>query len=114
MNVTRIQFSCRNRTSHVLGSLLSQEHFDPEAPPDAASSLAIALGRGGARLSHSHQKQYIYVSQSLTLCARPPPLPPALRPLTFSLNACAALAAGSLSTELCRQPRFVLWTASRA
>ena len=30
-------------------------------------SLAIAGGRGGARLTHSHQRQYAYVLQSLSL-----------------------------------------------
>lgn len=30
-------------------------------------SLAIASGRGGARLSHSHSRQYCYVLQSLHL-----------------------------------------------
>ncbi|CAG9466202.1 unnamed protein product [Pedinophyceae sp. YPF-701] len=31
------------------------------------TSLAISSGRGGARLSHSHERQYNYVLQSLTL-----------------------------------------------
>jgi hypothetical protein len=30
-------------------------------------SLAITAGKGGARLSHGHDKQYQYVLQSLTL-----------------------------------------------
>lgn len=30
-------------------------------------SLAISGGRGGARLTHSHQRQYAYVLQSLSL-----------------------------------------------
>ena len=30
-------------------------------------SLAIAEGSGGSRLSHSHELQYYYVLQSLTL-----------------------------------------------
>jgi hypothetical protein len=46
---------------------LLQEFFDPNSCPDAGSSLAISMGRGGARLSHGHQKQYTYVLQSLTL-----------------------------------------------
>lgn len=38
--------------------------------PDAAepgASLAISGGLGGARLTHSHERQYHYVLQSLTL-----------------------------------------------
>ncbi|KAL4081405.1 hypothetical protein V8B97DRAFT_1863025 [Scleroderma yunnanense] len=34
---------------------------------DSKHSLAIHSGRGGARLSHDHAKQYAYVLQSLTL-----------------------------------------------
>lgn len=34
---------------------------------DSKSSLAIRSGKGGARLSHDHSKQYAYVLQSLTL-----------------------------------------------
>ena len=36
-------------------------------PTQAEPSLAIRSGRGGARLSHNHEKQYAYVLQSLTL-----------------------------------------------
>lgn len=50
------------------GPSTMQEFFDPDSCPDAGSSLAISMGRGGARLSHGHQKQYTYVLQSLTLC----------------------------------------------
>ncbi|KAF8525291.1 hypothetical protein JB92DRAFT_3244572 [Gautieria morchelliformis] len=42
-------------------------HFHPTRAPDAAHSLAIRSGKGGARLSHDHEKQYAYVQQSLTL-----------------------------------------------
>jgi Protein of unknown function (DUF2009) len=51
-----------------VGCQIVQEFFDPDSCPDAGSSLAISMGRGGARLSHGHQKQYTYVLQSLTLC----------------------------------------------
>jgi hypothetical protein len=34
---------------------------------DESTSLAIRSGKGGARLSHDHSKQYAYVLQSLTL-----------------------------------------------
>ena len=34
---------------------------------EAGMSLAISGGRGGARLTHSHQRQYAYVLQSLSL-----------------------------------------------
>lgn len=43
---------------------LLQEHFSPTRTPP---SLAIAVGKNGARLSHSHERQYYYVLQSLTL-----------------------------------------------
>ncbi|KAJ0400869.1 hypothetical protein ATCC90586_002571 [Pythium insidiosum] len=39
-------------------------HFSPD---DDASSLAIVSGHDGARLSHSHARQFHYVLQSLTL-----------------------------------------------
>ena len=41
--------------------------YHPHHPPDALSNLAINLGAGGARLSHSHERQYAFVLQSLTL-----------------------------------------------
>ena len=44
-----------------------KEHFHPNQPPDNKSSLAIRSGKGGARLSHDHSKQYAYVLQSLSL-----------------------------------------------
>jgi len=43
-----------------------KQWWDPAAH-DGEFSLAINFGRGGARLSHSHSKQYLYVLQSLTL-----------------------------------------------
>jgi hypothetical protein len=42
-------------------------HYDPSHITDKSLSLAIAAGQGGARLSHSHQRQYAYVDQSLSL-----------------------------------------------
>src|ERR1700683_5081068 len=44
-----------------------KEYFQPEQAKDSKSSLAIRSGKGGARLSHDHSKQYAYVLQSLTL-----------------------------------------------
>ncbi|KAG6843722.1 hypothetical protein H0H87_009341 [Tephrocybe sp. NHM501043] len=44
-----------------------KEHFHPTQATDSKRSLAIRSGRGGARLSHDHGKQYAYVLQSLTL-----------------------------------------------
>jgi len=41
-----------------------KKHFHPTNPHP---SLAIHAGKGGARLSHNHEKQYAYVLQSLTL-----------------------------------------------
>ena len=43
----------------MLGYLTSI--FDTETPIDAASSLAIAHGERGARLTHSHARQYAVV-----------------------------------------------------
>ncbi|TFK25939.1 hypothetical protein FA15DRAFT_667930 [Coprinopsis marcescibilis] len=44
-----------------------KQYFHPTQAKDPLSSLAIRSGRGGARLSHDHSKQYAYVLQSLTL-----------------------------------------------
>ncbi|EJF62276.1 hypothetical protein DICSQDRAFT_58739 [Dichomitus squalens LYAD-421 SS1] len=44
-----------------------KQYFHPNDPKDPKSSLAIKSGKGGARLTHDHQKQYAYVLQSLTL-----------------------------------------------
>lgn len=45
-----------------------KKFFDPDsAGTTPTESLAIRSGRGGARLSHDHSKQYSYVLQSLTL-----------------------------------------------
>ncbi|KAH6914775.1 hypothetical protein BKA70DRAFT_1510291 [Coprinopsis sp. MPI-PUGE-AT-0042] len=44
-----------------------KKFFHPTQSKDPLSSLAIRSGRGGARLSHDHSKQYAYVLQSLTL-----------------------------------------------
>ncbi|KAK9326208.1 hypothetical protein V1517DRAFT_70635 [Lipomyces orientalis] len=43
-----------------------QQYFHPEKI-EPEYTLAISYGRGGARLSHNHEKQYYYVNQSLTL-----------------------------------------------
>ncbi|KAH7923662.1 hypothetical protein BV22DRAFT_1036079 [Leucogyrophana mollusca] len=42
-------------------------YFHPTQAKDPKSSLAIRSGKGGARLSHDHAKQYAFVLQSLTL-----------------------------------------------
>eukprot|EP00927_Polykrikos_kofoidii_P029902 TRINITY_DN2578_c0_g1_i1.p1 TRINITY_DN2578_c0_g1~~TRINITY_DN2578_c0_g1_i1.p1 ORF type:complete len:618 (-),score=106.73 TRINITY_DN2578_c0_g1_i1:36-1829(-) len=44
-----------------------KEYFDPVNPGPAGCSLAIEEGVAGARLSHSHQRQYTFVLQSMTL-----------------------------------------------
>ena len=44
-----------------------KQYFHPTHPENSKSSLAIKMGKGGARLTHDHQKQYAYVLQSLTL-----------------------------------------------
>jgi hypothetical protein len=46
------------------------DYFHKYFKPDEAEpgcSLAISSGREGARLSHTHERQYHYVLQSLTL-----------------------------------------------
>ncbi|KAK9476668.1 hypothetical protein V1514DRAFT_336244 [Lipomyces japonicus] len=43
-----------------------QQNFNPEKA-EGEYALGISYGRGGARLSHNHEKQYYYVNQSLTL-----------------------------------------------
>lgn len=40
--------------------LAVQENFDPKSFDDDTGSLAISMGRNGARLSHNHQKQFVY------------------------------------------------------
>jgi len=42
-------------------------YFNPHRCDDAISNLSISAGKGGARLTHSHERQYGYVLQSLTL-----------------------------------------------
>lgn len=44
-----------------------KQYFHPTQAKDSKGSLAIQSGRGGARLTHDHSKQYAYVIQSLTL-----------------------------------------------
>ena len=44
-----------------------REYFPADGEPSAHTSLAISGGEGGARLSHSHQRQRAFVLQSLTL-----------------------------------------------
>ncbi|EIN10990.1 hypothetical protein PUNSTDRAFT_142865 [Punctularia strigosozonata HHB-11173 SS5] len=44
-----------------------KKYFHPTQANDNKTSLAIKSGKGGARLSHDHSKQYAYVLQSLTL-----------------------------------------------
>ncbi len=52
---------CERMISHL------KQHFHPTQAPDSKRSLAIKSGKGGARLTHDHSKQYAYVLQSLTL-----------------------------------------------
>ncbi|KZT50877.1 hypothetical protein CALCODRAFT_504207 [Calocera cornea HHB12733] len=44
-----------------------KRYFDPRDGKGENAGLAIRIGKGGARLSHDHAKQYAYVLQSLTL-----------------------------------------------
>lgn len=43
-----------------------EAHFDPQKP-EPNYNLGIQAGVGGARLSHEHERQYLYVKQSLLL-----------------------------------------------
>lgn len=54
----------RDPCEKMIGYL--KEYFHPTSAKDG-KSLAIRSGKGGARLSHDHSKQYGYVLQSLTL-----------------------------------------------
>lgn len=47
--------------------LYLKSYFKPDQYESTELSLAIHAGAGGARLSHSHSRQYSYVLQSLTL-----------------------------------------------
>ena len=49
---------CQTMSNHL-------KHFFNESNPNP--SLSISAGRDGARLTHSHQKQFTYVIQSLSL-----------------------------------------------
>ena len=57
----------RDPCDRMIGYL--QQYFHPTQVRDkkGADSLAIRSGRGGARLSHDHARQYAYVMQSLAL-----------------------------------------------
>ena len=55
----------RDPCDKMIGHL--KEYFHATQARDGKSSLAIRSGKGGARLSHDHQRQYAYVLQSLTL-----------------------------------------------
>ena len=55
----------RDPCESMIGYL--KQYFHPTQAKDTNSSLAIRNGKGGARLSHDHSRQYAYVLQSLTL-----------------------------------------------
>ncbi|CBZ56397.1 conserved hypothetical protein [Neospora caninum Liverpool] len=60
---TYLRFN-REPCDRMIGFL--RQYFDP-SEPEEGYSLAISSGTGGARLTHSHSRQYVYVLQSLTL-----------------------------------------------
>lgn len=62
-NNAYLRFS-RDACDTMLGLL---RHFFDGPGPAAKNELAILAGRGGARLSHGHARQYAFVEQSLTL-----------------------------------------------
>lgn len=55
----------RDPCERMIGHL--QTYFHPTKASGSKESLAIRSGKGGARLSHDHSKQFAYVQQSLTL-----------------------------------------------
>lgn len=61
---TYLRFN-REPCDRLLGLL--REFFDPVDPGPPRYSLSIEEGVDGARLSHSHQRQYTFVLQSMTL-----------------------------------------------
>jgi hypothetical protein len=52
---------------HKMISLL-EKYFSSDKEEEGYS-LSISSGKGGARLTHDHKRQYLYVYQSLTLWA---------------------------------------------
>ena len=46
---------------------MRREHFAHDAPGSDDTNLAIAHGQSGARLSHSHARQFRFAEQSLSL-----------------------------------------------
>ena len=55
----------RDPIDQMIGYL--KKYFDPKSNVTQLSNLAISMGCGGARLTHSHERQYQYVLQTLTL-----------------------------------------------
>ncbi|PHJ24171.1 adenylosuccinate lyase [Cystoisospora suis] len=60
---TYLRFN-REPCDRMIGFL--RQYFDP-GEPEEGYSLAISSGCAGARLTHSHSRQFVYVLQSLTL-----------------------------------------------
>jgi len=63
-NNTYLRYN-RDPIERMIGYLT--RYFSPTRADEAAFSLGISLGAGGARLSHAHDRQFAYVIQSLTL-----------------------------------------------
>lgn len=57
----------RDPCEKMIGWLRQYFHATQVKDKKGRDSLAIRSGKGGARLSHDHAKQYAYVLQSLTL-----------------------------------------------
>lgn len=45
-----------------------EQYFSPDTPGDDPYSLAISAGEGGARLTHSHARQYNFALQVKPRC----------------------------------------------
>jgi hypothetical protein len=57
----------RDPCDRMIGYLQQYFHSAQVRDKKTADSLAIRSGRGGARISHDHARQYVYVMQSLAL-----------------------------------------------
>ena len=44
-----------------------EKYFDPKEPKEPRFSLSISEGSDGSRLTHDHEKQYLFVKQTLVL-----------------------------------------------
>ena len=60
-----LRYICNAALQRMLGYL--ESNYRPDGALNAETTLSIAAGRNGARLTHGHATQYAYVRQSLLL-----------------------------------------------